>query len=305
MLNSTPRIASGFASQGEAFGNSQKPAALKFSLAHLTVLGCAPPEATYIAAHAGYDFVSYRTISLGLPNEPTYELAHNNLMLRQTKSALAETGLKLLDIELARIADGIDVRLYLPELETAAELGARHVISSIWTAQRSYAMDRLAELCDLAKPLGLTIDLEFVTWACVTNLQEAIAACRAVSRENCGVLVDTLHFHRSRVRLDELDAAPRELFHFVHVCDAPKEIPLTIDDLIHTAREARLDLGEGGIDITAILARLPETPCSVEIPNLDRVKELGYLEHARRCLENTKKYLSAHPRAQTLMCGAG
>ena len=301
MLNSTPPIASGFALQSQASGKSRKPAALKFSLAHLTVLGCAPPQATYVAARAGYDFVSYRTISLGLANEPTHELAHNNVMLRQTKRALAETGLKLHDIELARIADGIEVRSYLPGLETAAELGARHVISSIWTPKRSYAMDRLAELCDLAKTLGLTINLEFVTWACVANLQEAIAVCRAVDRENCGILVDTLHFHRSRVRLDELDAVPRELFHFAHVCDAPKEIPLTADGLMHTAREARLDLGEGGIDIGAILDRLPEMPYSLEVPNLERAKELGYLEHARRCLANARTYLSAHSRAQPLM----
>jgi hypothetical protein len=32
----------------------------EFSLAHLTVLGCAPPEMTYIAARAGYDYVSIR-----------------------------------------------------------------------------------------------------------------------------------------------------------------------------------------------------------------------------------------------------
>ncbi|MER2256473.1 MAG: sugar phosphate isomerase/epimerase, partial [Priestia megaterium] len=32
----------------------------QFSLAYLTVLGCSPPEMTYMAAKAGYDFVSLR-----------------------------------------------------------------------------------------------------------------------------------------------------------------------------------------------------------------------------------------------------
>src|SRR5579872_4561074 len=101
----------------------------KFSLAHLTVLGCAPPEATYIAAAAGYDFISFRIILLGLPGEPDYALARNPEMLRKTKTALAETGLKVHDIELARIADGVEVERYAPALETAAELGARYVIA--------------------------------------------------------------------------------------------------------------------------------------------------------------------------------
>src|SRR5580658_6596979 len=101
----------------------QKPAPLRFSLAHLTVLGCAPPEMTYIAARAGYDFGSYRIITMHLPNEPNYDLAANREMLRQTKTALAVTGLKVHDIELARIQDGLDTKSYLPALETAAELG--------------------------------------------------------------------------------------------------------------------------------------------------------------------------------------
>jgi len=270
--------------------------AIQFSLAHLTVLGCAPPEVTYIAARAGYDFVSFRPILMGLPDEPNYALAENKAMLRQTKTALAETGLKVHDIELARIYDGVDLKTYVPAMEVAAELGARHVITSVWTPKRSYAIERLAELCDLAKTFGLTVNLEFVTWANVANLREAIDFGRAANRENCGILIDTLHFHRSRVTLDELDVVPREWFHFVHLCDAPKEIPTTTEGLIHTGRAERLYVGEGGIDIAGIVNRLPEMPYSIELPHLERAKEMGYAEHARRCLETAKQYLSAHPR---------
>ena len=121
MPNSTPDMASKFAPQGDAFSKSRKPAALKFSLSHITtLLGCAPPEETYIAARTGYDWVGFRIIPMGLANEPIYDLANNKVMLRETKKALADTGLKVLDIELARIADGIDVKSYVPNLETAA-----------------------------------------------------------------------------------------------------------------------------------------------------------------------------------------
>jgi len=265
----------------------------EFSLAHLTVLGCAPPEATYIAARAGYDLVSYRTILLGLPGEPDYALAQNPEMLRYTKTALAETGLGVHDIELARIADEVDVKSYVPALETAAELGARYVVTSIWTDRRSYALDSLAELCDLAQAAGLGVSLEFLTWSPAANLEDAAAICRSVNRENCGLLIDTLHFHRSRVRVEELNALPERLFHFAHVCDAGKEIPDTPEELIYTAREARLDPGEGAIDIAAILEQLPKIAYSLEIPNLERVKEVGYAEHARLCLENARKYFCA------------
>jgi sugar phosphate isomerase/epimerase len=191
----------------------------------------------------------------------------------------------------------VDVKSYAPALDAAAELGARYVISSIWTDRREYAEDSLGELCDLAKAAGLSVSLEFLTWTPTANLEQAAEMCRKVQRSNCGLLIDTLHFNRSRVRLEELEALPPEIFHFAHVCDAGKEIPSAPDELIYTAREARLDPGEGSIDLAAILGRLPSVPYSLEIPNLKRVKQLGYAEHARLCLENARKYLCTRAAA--------
>jgi sugar phosphate isomerase/epimerase len=233
---------------------------------------------------------------MGLANERDYSLARNPAMLRETKAALTETGIRGLDLELARIVDGVDVKSYLPELETAADLQIRQVICSVWAADPKYATDSLAELCELAGRLRLTINLEFLTWTTVSTLKEAAAMIREVNQANCGLLVDTLHFNRSRVRLEELDAIPTEWFHMIHFCDAPAEIPSNNEELIYTARQARLDPGEGGIDLAAIVNRIPEVPYSLEIPNLERVKKIGYAEHARLCLVNAKKYLASHPR---------
>jgi sugar phosphate isomerase/epimerase len=216
---------------------------LRFSLAHLTVLGCTPPEMTRIAARAGYDFVSYRLIHMGLANEPDYSLTHNAPLFRETKSALSATGLKLHDVELARIIDGVDVAAYVPELEVAAQLGARRVISSVWTANRTYAIDSLGRLCELAGKLRLEVSVEFVTWSNAPRLGDVMGFVRAVKQANCGLLIDTLHFNRSGIKPEELDEVPRGRFHFVHLCDAPREIPTTTEELIRTGREARLDPG--------------------------------------------------------------
>ena len=81
-----------------------------FSLAHLTALDCPPPQLIRIAAGAGYDFVGLRTIALGLPGEPRYDLNVDPLLGRETAAALADTGVKFWDIELARIVDDQDPR---------------------------------------------------------------------------------------------------------------------------------------------------------------------------------------------------
>ncbi len=270
----------------------------EFSLAHLTVLGCAPPEMAYIAAITGYDYISIRPIYMGLPGEPNYDLAANRDMLKQTKRALSDTGIKVHDIELARIYDGVDLHNYIPAFEVAAELGAKSILSSIWTPNKEYYIEKFAELCDIAKQFNLNVELEFVTWADVNNLEKAIEVLKMVNRENTGIMIDTLHFHRSRVELEELDSIPRNWFHFAHICDGPAEIPTTKEGLIHTGRDARLYIGEGSIDIASIVNRLPEMVYSIELPHIERAKELGYAEHARRCLQSAKDYFEKHPRVK-------
>jgi sugar phosphate isomerase/epimerase len=269
----------------------------EFSLAHLTVLGCAPPEMTYIAARAGYDYVSIRPIYMGLPGEPNYALAEKRELLRQTKAALKSTGVRLHDIELARIFDGVDVKSYLPAMEVAAELGGRAVLSSIWGGEREYYIEKFAELCDLARPLGLTVDLEYVPVATVRDLAGAVDVLRTIDRANAGLMVDMHHVHRARDNPADFDGLPREWFHFAHLCDAPAEIPTERQEMIRIMREARLYVGEGGIDVAGIVEHIPPCVYSIELPNKARHEEMGYAEHAARCLETLKAYLASHGRA--------
>jgi hypothetical protein len=44
------------------------------------------------------------------------------------------------------------------------------------------------------------------------------------------------------------------------------------------------------------LADLRPVVYSIELPNLERVKELGYTEHAFRCVKSAKRHFAAHPR---------
>jgi sugar phosphate isomerase/epimerase len=248
----------------------------------------------YIAARAGYDYVSIRPIYMGLPGEPNYALAEKRELLRQTKAALKATGVRLHDIELARIFDGVDLKSYVPAMEVAAELGGKAVLSSIWGGERDYYVEKYAELCDLARPFGLTVDLEYVPIAAVRDLAGAVDVLRTIDRPNAGLMVDMHHLHRARDDPAALDALPREWFHFAHLCDAPAEIPTERQEMIRILREARLYVGEGGIDVAGILSHIPHCVYSIELPNKARHEEMGYAEHATRCLETLKAYLASH-----------
>jgi len=73
-----------------------------FSLAHLTVLGLPPPEMVRVAARTGYHYVGLRMIAV-TDTTPGYPLMQEPAMMRDTKAALAETGVRVLDIEFVKI----------------------------------------------------------------------------------------------------------------------------------------------------------------------------------------------------------
>lgn len=266
----------------------------QFSLGYLTAPACAPPEMIYLAGRAGYDYVSLRTIAMGLPGEPDFGLAGNQTLLRDTRTALRDTGVRLLDIENARIHDGVDIERYLPEMEVAAELDAGAVLTNVWSDDRSFVVDRFAELCRHARTFNLKVSLEFVTWASITGIRDAVELIRESRVDNAGIVVDLLHFSRSRCTLDELSAVPAELISGIQICDAPATIPSTVEGLIHNGRVERLYPGEGGIDIAGVVLNAPNVVYGIEIPNLERARVIGNAEHVFRCLELTGQYFAQH-----------
>lgn len=262
-----------------------------YSLAHLTLIGCTAPELIYIAARAGYDSVSPRFIPMKVPGEFKQSPIDQG-QVRATKTALQTTGLKVLDVEIARITEDCDPRSFEPALELGGELGAKRMIMSAWTNDRNdrnFLVDCYSETCDIANQYGITVDLEFPTFSRLRTLDEALDIVRAADRTNSGILVDTLYLHLSRVDIGELLHVPSDLFHFLHISDCLPGIADTREGMIQLARDARLYPGEGWIDFKGIIERMPPVDYSIELPNQSRLAELGFEEHARRCLQHAKR----------------
>ena len=74
----------------------------EFSLAHLTVLQCTPQKMVEIAANTGYRYVSLRMTAV-TANERIYPLMNDRKMMQETRARMADTGVRVLDIELARM----------------------------------------------------------------------------------------------------------------------------------------------------------------------------------------------------------
>jgi len=269
----------------------------KYSIAHLSSIKTPPQEMVYMAKAAGFDYVSIRTVLLGTKGEPNYDLKQNVDMYKEFDVALAETGIKLSDIELFRLTDEVNIDAWKPSFEFAQAHDCHNLICSSWTNKKEYALDKFAELCEATKPYGINVNFEFVTWSACQTLKEAKEYLAYAKSDNVGLLVDTLHFDRSRVTLAELEECPREWFNFIHVCDGPVVRPAMDDNeaLIHTGRDARLYVGEGGVPVAEIVRRIPETATlSVELPHNRRVQTYGTMEHYRQCFNTLKDYMVEH-----------
>ncbi len=263
-------------------------------LAHLTAIALAPPELIRAAARAGFDAVGLRLIRV-TGTSPGYPLMEDPSAMRATKAALAETGLRVHDIEFVKIEPATDPAALDPFLDAGAELGAQEVIAAPYDPDLARLADRLGALAERAEARGLGVSLEFFPWTVIPDLSAALALAEAAG-PRVGVLADSLHFDRSASRLAELRAAPAGRLRFAHLCDAPVRPPYSTEDLLHAARGERLPPGEGEIDLAGFVAALPPgTPLSLEVPMAALTAAEGEAAVLARVMAGARALLGPRP----------
>jgi len=270
-----------------------------FSLSYLTCLDEPPPKAVVIASQAGYDFVGFRL----LPAAPG-GLAHNLMddpgSLAETLTAMRDTGMRVFDLELIRLNDRFKAQDYLRFFEVGAKLGAHSVLVAGDDADEARSIGSFGALCRAAAQFGLSADLEFMPQTQVRDVAAALRILEQAGQPNSALIVDALHFARCGSSLAELAAIPRRWMNYLQICDAPAEIPASLDGLNYTARRERLLPGEGEIDLVEIFGALPrDLPISVEIPNEKQAPAHGPIGWARRALDASKALLANVPASQT------
>lgn len=131
-----------------------------------------------------------------------------------------------------------------------------------------------AALCELASGYGLRVDLEFMRWRAVANLQQAVAVVAGAGQGNAGVLVDALHLYRSGGDEQALAQVDPRYLRAVQLCDAPLPAPAEAL-IIQEARAGRLLPGCGELPLAALLSALPaDVQVSVEIPSAQVAPDL-------------------------------
>ena len=262
------------------------------SLAALTVLELTPPDMVTCAAEAGFSHVGIRLLP-ATPNEAQYDIVGDTPLLREVERRLADTGIKVLDVEIFRLRPDTRVGDYEAAIATAARLGASELLVAGNDPDEGRLTACFAAFCDLAGSYGLGASLEFMPWTDAKNLTQAARIVESADRANAGVLIDPFHLSRSRSRIGDIATIPPSRLHFMQFCDVPAAIPATMDAILAEARAERLFPGEGGLDLPGLLRAAPrDIPLSVEVPTHTLARTVGANERARRALAATRRVLA-------------
>jgi len=239
---------------------------VELGLAHLTALDLSPPALIAEAARAGFAAVGLRFVP-ATTGGPAYLTRVGTEAHRALKQILAAEGVRVGDIEFIQLTPDVDVQAFAGVFEAAADLGAMSVTVSGDDRDHARLTAHFAELCDLARPFGLRVDLEFMRWRAIGALPQALAIVREAGKSNGAVLVDALHLTRSGGKAADLISLPDEWLRAAQVCDAGADVPVSEAAIIAEAREGRLPPGEGSLPLGDLLEALPaDAFLSVEMP---------------------------------------
>lgn len=202
-----------------------------------------------------------------MPGGIAYPVPPGSPALRQLKTTLEAEGVAINEIEFIELTPQADVSALASLLEAGAQLGARCLTVSGDDPVHARLTDNFAAVCELAARYGLRVDLEFMRWRHIANLQDAVALVAAAGQANGGVLLDALHLFRSGGHAAAVAELEQRYIHGVQWSDAPALAP-TGEGIIREAREGRLAPGQGQLPLAELFHALPtQVHCSVEIPS--------------------------------------
>jgi sugar phosphate isomerase/epimerase len=220
------------------------------------------PALEYIDAlvKAGYDGIGLRMYaSPGVNYESvTQPIAGNAPLMRQIKSALADSGLIPYDILSYYIRPNFDLEHLLPSLEFGAELGFAYALAIADDPDWARQVNNFASLCDAAAALNMSISLEApVGQNTVNTLPLALKLVTESSRRNAVICLDPFHFWRVGHTADLLKSAEPRLFPYTQIDDGV--------DTDGPPPRGRREVGKGMVPLFDILDALPaDLPLSIE-----------------------------------------
>jgi sugar phosphate isomerase/epimerase len=162
-------------------------------------------------------------------------------------------------------------------LSAAEALGARHL--KVGDLQKQITpmpllIDAFAALCEEAANHGTRVVFEFMPFAMISTLPDALAMVRGAAAKNGGLCIDLWHVSKLRIPFAELARIPPKYIMAVELNDGTFEAPWSLHE--DTINHRRL-CGEGEFDVKGFIAALEKAgytgPWGIEVLNQELRKK--------------------------------
>ncbi len=258
------------------------------SFAHLGALDVGPPELLDLLAAAGFSSTSLRMMRT-VPGSPQYDLPRPEER-RAVKAAIQASGVSVLMMELLPLGPALRVPHLKAMFDSGADIGVSRVMVAGDDEDLSLVADKLAEVAALAESYRMVVDLEFMPFRPVRTIADAKTVLGKAGARNAYIVLDALHFFRSKGNFAELRATDPTLFSIFQICDAQATPP---NDLTFEARNSRLLPGHGELDLQGLMSAMPRhLPIAVEVPLALSHPTMSPLERMRLSAVETRAFLS-------------
>jgi sugar phosphate isomerase/epimerase len=235
------------------------------SLAHLGFLEQTPLDFVSIASEAGFASVSVRAQAASAGGIE-YGTDLKSDVYRRLARHLKHNSVRILGLEVISLNRNTDFGKCQRMFDLAAFLGAKRISAFGDDVDLDLITDRFARLCEMAKPYGVNIDLEFMPFRPISNFQLASIVVERAGEENGFIMLDALHLFRSGATIEEMSKTSLKRVGTFHLCDGHLLSPPSAD-LAREAREGRLLPGYGDFPLQSLLELLPShVEIAVEAP---------------------------------------
>ena len=264
----------------------------KLFLAPTTLPGTLPVEYIHAAKQGGCDGVGLRlNRSPGLPFHP---VVGDTALIRNMKSALADTGLPVLDIYSFYLRPDTDVNVFIPALALGAEFGAEFAVVMGDDTDWSRMRDNFCLVCDEAARFGLTCTVEFAVIRPLATLAQTVKLIGEAGRKNAVVCMDPLNFFRAGEHPSDLTWLDPALFPYAQVSDGIRSADDDLASLGRMGPNQRRMLGDGEVPMAGLLDALPrDLPLSIELP-MPKHETHSANEWATRVVGNVRGFLAQY-----------
>src|SRR5688572_22613095 len=229
----------------------------KYYIAPGMIADAKPLDYVKAARDAGYDGVGLRLQKS--PQYPIDPIVGDAPLIRDMKKVLGDAGMDVLDILAFYVQPPATIEDFKPAFETAAEFGARYLLTQSDDPDWSRLCDHFGEFCDVAAGFGLAPSIEFVPNRMLGTLPLALRLAKDVGRPDLPILIDPCHLIRSEGNAADLKTVDPKHFPYAQMSDgvlAPGEPNLALAKKLGVAQ--RRMPGEGTLPLREIFDAMPD-----------------------------------------------